>query len=234
MSKHNLRKLEWDSQLFGYPVGSQVYYSDIDLSSFPSEYSDFRVVYLTSKEKLNLSFFEDVKVYFELELSHMHSDVQPEFKGEVEPYIGKGNQELIALAFESGKFSRFSVDQNFNAFEFEKLYFQWIIKSLSKEIAEEVLLVHIDGIIAGFVSLKINDHLCEIGLLATSSDFRRQGVGKQLIDASVSFAVRHGKSKLVVPTQLRNLDALNFYGKMGFKESSRDFIYHIWNNDYTF
>ena len=231
MSELSIEYLDWDSQLFDYPVGLILNPSRIDLKSVQDKIGPYRLVYLKSKEKLNTPFFEDVKVSFRLDVTILIKR-EVSIEGQVESYSGQNLIELISLAMESGKFSRFKLDRNFNGLEFEQLYFQWIINSLKKKIADEVLLIRIDHEIAGFITLKLNEIDCEIGLIATSPKHQRMGVGRGLINSATRFALTRGKGLLSVPTQLSNINAMNFYRKMGFVEVNRTYIYHIWNHEY--
>src|SRR5690606_2664394 len=133
---------------------------------------------------------------------------------------------------QSGEFSRFKVDNNFSNNEYEKLYSEWLIGSINKRLATDIIVKRLDGKIVGFVTLtKKNVELADIGLVAVDSSYRGKGIGKELIFQVISLAKSQGYKKIQVVTQLDNRPANNLYKKCGFKKFSLTFIYHIWNYD---
>ena len=131
------------------------------------------------------------------------------------------------LAYESGKFSRFYLDKKFKEDDFRRLYFSWIKKSLSKQIADRVFVIEENQRVVGMVTLKIAD-TAQIGLIAVNADMQGKGYGKLLINECLSEAVKHNCSNLIVPTQLDNTQACNFYQKCGFSIQSIVNVYHFW------
>ena len=117
-----INKLAWDSELFGYSVGS-VSSPKITLSKLSeiARNEGFKLVYIKSSpidEKLWADLTIDHKVIFKKELKPVEDISQiKSIKGHLL------NQELLQLAFLSGVFSRFKLDKNFKNNEFVCLYF---------------------------------------------------------------------------------------------------------------
>jgi dTDP-4-amino-4,6-dideoxy-D-galactose acyltransferase len=136
--------------------------------------------------------------------------------------------ELFNLAFESGKYSRFYLDNGFNELEFHRLYSRWIEKSVSHEIADKVFVTLNNNKVTGMVSLKLIGDSSEIGLIAVDSKLQGKGYGKLLMQRCLSEAVLFNCKTLSVPTQYANKSACNFYERCGFQVQSITNIYHFW------
>jgi dTDP-4-amino-4,6-dideoxy-D-galactose acyltransferase len=140
------------------------------------------------------------------------------------------NKKLIDLAIESGIYSRFNVDPKIGRKKFEELYTRWIIKSVSKEIADDVLVYKIGGEIAGFVTVGQKNGRADIGIIAVDKSYRGKGIGKTLMKTAENFYF--DKLKLIqVVTQGHNLPAIKLYEGCEFKIEKVEFLYHLWNEN---
>ncbi|HEY5591532.1 MAG TPA: GNAT family N-acetyltransferase [Paludibacter sp.] len=136
--------------------------------------------------------------------------------------------ELESLAYLSGAFSRFRLDNKFETEDFYRLYKTWITKSVSKDMADKVFVVREHDKVVGMVTLKIQQEVGEIGLIAVSESAQSKGYGKDLINTCINAIVSKGIHQIEVPTQMENIDACCFYEKCGFKIKSITNIYHFW------
>lgn len=223
-----IERLSWDSDFFNYPVGRINVGEKFDLQQFNSEAKDFSLVYILSQTDLaEITFFNlvDRKLIFckQLEKNSFDSGII-EYDSEKHDF-----NELLNLAFLSGKFSRFRLDQGFKANEFERLYRQWIENALSDN--ETSVLLHVEGeVITGFVSVETKaNKAARIGLIAVSEVFQGRRIGLKLVQAACSLAYQKGNSELEVVTQADNQAAVNLYQKSGFSLISSTFIYHYRN-----
>ncbi|RZK20313.1 MAG: GNAT family N-acetyltransferase, partial [Flavobacterium sp.] len=142
----------------------------------------------------------------------------------------KSYSEILDLTLQSGVYSRFSLDSNFKNDEYEKLYTEWINKSISKEVAVEVLVKNIDNTVVGFSTLtQKSDYLADIGLVAVDSKYRGRGIGKEVILNTILEAHNRGFKSIQVVTQLDNGPANTLYQSSGFSKESIKYIYHLWN-----
>ena len=83
----------------------------------------------------------------------------------------------------------------------------------------------------GFVTYKIEKDFATIGLVAVDSFSQGKGIGGKLIDAVENKLISNGVFKLIIPTQLENTNACNFYKKLNYKVHETTAIKHYWNND---
>lgn len=211
-----IKTLEWDTNFFGYKVGESYDVPDEKESAAQG----YRLIYIKSKKRLGLNYFFDHKVTFSKK-TQPHDKLPEEMKSILGVEL---NDQLIKLALISGEHSRFKLDPNFKSKEFEKLYTEWIKKSLNGQLAEEVYTYGNEG----FVTVRLKGNDAQIGLIAVSPTAQGKGVGKKLLTAAEKFAYDHGASTLYVPTQGSNAIACRFYESFGFTLFSEEFLYHQW------
>lgn len=231
--------LDWDSKHFGYKV-ARVDADNIGLTQLNKlikelSGNDVRLVYCfadsmdtTSNKTAKVcdGFLADEKVTY---IRNVAEKIKPVNDTNVTSYLGKPlNSRLRYLALEAGIYSRYRIDPNFKNGEFEKLYSEWIKKSLSAEIAKDVLVYRIKNKEMGFVSLEDKDGRCNIGLIATDPQYRNKGVGTKLVEASLRRAAAWKYKEIEVVTQKSNIIAGKFYEALGFEIKSIVNIYHFW------
>ena len=95
---------------------------------------------------------------------------------------------------------------------------------LNPEIGE-ILVMKIDGKVLGMVSLLYSISTALGGKVATLEDmvideeFRRKGLGTELLNEAVSFARKRGCLRLTLLTDFNNDTAIKFYERAGFNLS---------------
>lgn len=155
-----------------------------------------------------------------------------EWDKNIKSYLGKKlNRQLISLALQSGQYSRFKTDTNFVSNEFERLYTEWIRKSLSGILANEVLVYTKGGVEAGFVTIGEKDRRAGVDLIAVDEKFRGKTLGRKLMEAAFIKAFSLGYDMIQVVTQKLNYPACKFYEKLGFRVESVINVYHYWVNE---
>ncbi len=225
-----INKLEWDSNFFNLKVGEFIYYQnykDKDLSAFD-------LIYVVSDKDFELQLenfensFAETKVIFNKKPEKGNQNPQPIFS------FDKQNidiQELYYLAFESGKNSRFLLDKKFNPNHFRMLYKQWIDNSINKKFADDVLVYFEEKTAKGFVTYKVIDTTATIGLIAVNPNSQGKGIGAKLVQHLENLAFEKGIKQIMIPTQMNNISACNFYSKQGYAIKSKTYIKHYWKND---
>ena len=230
----HISKLEWDSNFFDLHVGkisSKNSKEEVKQILKIIELSDFDLVYLFSKFPLpnyikNL-FFNETKLTFKKKISSCNN-INIAF-----PFDGELNQDVINLALDAGDFSRFKLDKRLSR-HFNDLYTKWIENSISKKFADQVFTVEKSNKIAGFITLKkVDKKSAYIGLIAVNREFRKSGVAKKLILAAENWVSQQNLHYLYVSTQKQNINACQFYYKMGFILEHKEYIFHIWNSKFN-
>jgi len=226
-----LKRLDWDSNFFGFETGKLVY-NDIleEQINIPNAY---KLVYLFSDKYLNEKELQQKvsnrKVLF--------VDEKRSYEKAIENYATvdknislytseKVEAQLLNLTFQSGTFSRFNIDSNFSEGAFQNLYRIWIEHSIS-DIQTDIIVMYQKNKMEGFVTFEFKKE-AKIGLIAVNENKRADKIGTRLLNYLENRATEMAFKKLKVVTQGKNIAACKFYENYGFKLKKTSFIYHIW------
>jgi len=228
--------LPWDSDFFKKKIGKVSINNgeiiDVDLLGKQAYEDDYKLLYLFSDNDLQLIDRYSETIHVELVDKKVVYDriVKPKDKSNdsLPQYTASNiSEELENLAYLSGQHSRFRIDSNFTDADFFKLYKTWITKSVSKEIADIIFIAEESDKIVGMVTLKMNDKIGHIGLIAFSSETQSRGYGQKLINSCFNLLLEKDIDYIEVPTQMDNIQACRFYEKCGFNIKSLTYIYHL-------
>lgn len=227
--------LQWDSVFFNFKVAkinNDVLLNDLLLKKMND--GNVKLAYYSSRNKLTETSNEYYNIDLVDEKITFLKEIEKSFLiSKTESYPEKyPDKQLINLAIESGIYSRFNVDLKIGRKKFEELYTQWIVKSVSKEIADDVLVYKIDEEIAGFVTVGQKNERANIGIIAVDKSYRGKGIGKTLMKTAENFYFN--KLKLIqVVTQGDNLPAIKLYESCGYKHEKTEYFYHLWKKANT-
>lgn len=226
--------LSWDSDNFGIKVGNLVFLDKVNEYSLHEAIHeamkmDYDLLYVKGVSIPSSLLSDKIKLVDEKVIYTQKTDLthQSYFDNNVDSILQQPlSKELLELAYESGKYSRYKIDERLPESVYLNLYRLWIERSLKGEIATDVLAYKSDGIIKGFITYLKKESLVEIGLISTSPDMVRIGIGSKLIKCCLSNFPEG--TMFSVATQKRNEVACRFYEKNGFSISSIEKIYHLW------
>lgn len=98
----------------------------------------------------------------------------------------------------------------------------------SKKIEENAsLLLYSGNKVVGFMKINIYDIGGFVNGVGIHPDFRKRGLAKKLMTASIVRAGQNGMSNLVLEVDIENKQAIALYEKLGFKHV-RGSISHVW------
>lgn len=226
-----IKRLDWDSDFFGLEMGEIANNSDLS----DADKYQFLILIQTEDTKLAIkgfkNTFNEIKVVFSKRLKKANLilgkmtifDFEYDFEG-----IHKS--DLYSLAYESGKYSRFKLDNRFNENQFKKLYDKWIDNSLNKKFADKIFYIKNLNDIIGFITIKNDKNFSRIGLIAVSEKHQGKGIGTQLLKKAEDYCLTEGILELRIPTQKENVNACNFYKKSGYTIHEEKVIKHYWRN----
>ncbi|MBI4680394.1 MAG: GNAT family N-acetyltransferase [Nitrospirae bacterium] len=118
--------------------------------------------------------------------------------------------------------SRFYNDPFFSKEEADKLYQTWMENSVKKKAADIVFCIPD----VGFITCKKNvTNIGEIGLVGVKKDFRGKAVGTALMKEAITWFKSQDINLVSVRTQLKNIDAMNFYLKLGCYVKGYDIVF---------
>jgi dTDP-4-amino-4,6-dideoxy-D-galactose acyltransferase len=231
--------LEWDTHFFGYKIAS-VRASEFGLKKLNTiirelKEQDFKLAYCFMDPDDNISneSLKQIPVFLADEKVTYSIGVTREFNFPVNDHITTYNlnntsEKLKSLALQSGLYSRFKTDPYFHNNEFERLYTEWIEKSVERKLANEVLVYNEGSEILGFITLAFHDNTGSIGLIAVDKNQRGKAIGKKLIGTALQYFKDNKITNVEVVTQKANNAACRFYESCGFKIKSIVNIYHLW------
>jgi len=230
MKNMEIKKLEWDSQFFGFPVGDifiEEHFSDsLVLNSDTYKFFQVRSVFPTNiVSDTHLLTYWETKTIFSKKLTEKHYLNDIIFDYDEFPL---SENSLYDLAYESGKHSRYKQDENITEEKFKELYKLWIVNSINKSFADKIFYFKENEEILGFVTFKIKESFAQIGLIAVSPNSQGKGIGKKLLQCAENYCFKKNIEALFIPTQLENVPACNFYRKMGYEISEKIIIKHFW------
>lgn len=250
MSPIQSRILEWDSGFMGFPVCELTVTSSASEKELPLEikskqHQGFKLIYLNASQQVRVSpellrslggALVDHKTTFERTLDgheEFASQCPPGLK--IERRTGQSSQSHLAalrdLAREAGKHSRFHTDPRFPLDKFNELYETWLLKSLTGELAQTVLVCENKSASPlGFVTVTCRGQSGSIGLIAVAPVARGQGIGTLLTMRALQEMKSLGMISASVVTQRENVGACALYEKCGFSISDEISRYHFWGN----
>lgn len=235
--------LDWDSKIFGYKVAK------IGASNLKLNESKKILLKLTSKNvrlvywfvdptdkisnqaaKENNGLLVDNKITYILNLYNYPLE-RINYKP-LHSYLHKPlSKNIKFLALQSGLYSRFKLDKNFIHNEFEKLYKEWIKRSLMGEIAKDVIVYLDKNFERGLITLELKGEYGNIGLISVDKEYQGKSIGKLLVNAALVKFKALGITRVKVATQKNNIIACKFYEKLGFTQEGIQNIYHFWLNE---
>lgn len=224
--------LNWDSNFFNLKVG------EINLQKWATIeiHQSFDLIYVKQEIDEHVEIegfektFEETKVTFSKNLSVANHPTQP-FETIDFDTSSLQNELLYELAYVSGAHSRFLLDPNFNKESFKKLYRIWVDNSLNKKFADKLFYTLQENTVTGFVTLKKEGITAKIGLIAVHPNFQGKGIGRKLISDCESYCIKNGVQQLLIPTQQENLNACNFYLKLGYSVQEKIYIKNYWKKN---
>ena len=228
-----IKKLEWDTKFFKKKIGTLIFdelSEDIlakDLEEARNNNYKYIVCHLKSPQPSTINMLEsykfylsDVGVIWEMGVCEYLSRIEERGLGlnanASEAVVDDlpGLQKMVKPMFPN---SRFYSDPFFSHEEADQLHVIWIETSVLGKAADIVL--HIPG--KGFVTCKKReDEIGEIVLIGVKDGLRGANLGQTLMDASINWFFKKDIKNVKVKTQLKNIEAMNFYRKLGFSIES--------------
>lgn len=188
-----IKRKNWDSDFFGYEI-FEVKSENFQAAILEKELIDLNnsgvvLVYLiTQAESKDLETLGcrlvDIKVLYSKEVEKEYTATDKKIHSF--PPVNS-HTPLIDLALDSGKYSRFKLDAGFLNQEFEKLYTEWIKRSVNSEIAHEVLVFRENNENLGMVTIAIDNRKAWIGLISVREGHRGKNIGNQLLNAANNY-----------------------------------------------
>lgn len=239
--KYECKMLNWDSDYFEVNSAKVTLYNElneldkIEIEKWMLNYRFITIVNLNSDKKNNewignytRAHLADVNIQFTKEILVSNSDI--EYKNLILGNNIAFSNEIMCIASESFKYSRFFNDTKLASPNAEKIYSIWTKNSFMRE--EKYFVVSkCDNYINGYIifNINVNEESATIELIAIKNGDQGKGVGKKMINGLEQFLSSRGVRRVLVGTQVENVEAINFYSKCNFHLNSISSVYHLWN-----
>lgn len=137
----------------------------------------------------------------------------------------KDETDVVKVAEESFRYSRFHLDPGFTLDIANKIKAEWTRNFFKQKRGTHLVVSESDGRIAGFLLLIGQGSALTIDLIAVSSRARRMGLARSMIN----FAERELTQfqELRVGTQVANVPSVRLYEGLGFRLSQAHYVLHF-------
>jgi len=109
-------------------------------------------------------------------------------------------------------------------------YMDWAYQScVSREVADDVLVVEMDGKIAGFFAMRKNSPEEGTGVVSGVAPFAQgRGIYRSFMINTMNWLLRAGADRMVVSTQVTNIAVQKSWVRLGFEPLRSLYTFHKW------
>ncbi|HEV2614862.1 MAG TPA: GNAT family N-acetyltransferase [Gammaproteobacteria bacterium] len=224
--------LDWDTEQLGIPTAKITSITSDILAN--AKQAGIKLLYFIVPEsdvaqikraKEFGGILVDNKITYLISLKNIAIQPDPDIKS----YADKiPSEALIALAYESGLYSRFRADPNLTEQQFKIIYKTWMTNSVNHSIADDVLTLSENDQLLGMVTVGEKNGRGDIGLLAVSELARGKNIGTRLVKAAQYYFIQKNYSQSQVVTQQTNIPACKLYEKCGYHVEKTECFFHMW------
>lgn len=228
--------LEWDSNFFQFPV--------VKLQDNSLLHSMEKKLQYLYRREVELGYYTSTTAipekqifnrYYNIELVSTRIPIIKEMVNKTAIHenisIFEGAEppeDLIALALLAGRNGRFGNDPKISEKTYNKLFKCWIMNSVKKVIADEVLVYKKDEEIVGFATIKIEGDKGYAPLLAVKREYEGKGVSYALMRAIETRLLENDCKYVLSGTQDINKKALAAFKRYGAEPQEGEYVYHLW------
>lgn len=236
-----VRKLEWDSNFFGFNVAflscmhltetiwrrieKFVRRENIRLVEYLCNCHDARSVRVAEDKGFR---FTDIRLRFSRKLTGAEGMALPDgitFDTASEEHI-PALREIASGLYED---SRYLFDSNFDVERIDEFYQNWVQKGVRGQFDDECWCLFEGGKPFAFCTVRyLEERAAHIGLVGIANSHWGDGHGKRLLHSVFNKLYERDVRTLGVITQGRNYAAQNLYQSTGFRIKATQLWYHKW------
>lgn len=235
--KYKFYKLNWDTEYFGVQCAKLVLENEItvqDFFSLKKEFVDYDFISISNLKsnaknakiigQNSKAFLIDINIQFEKEI---FEEKIKEVSSKIDYTLDSSDEQYI-LDIANYNYSKFFDDKNLKKRGGDKIYKEWLKNSFGLE-EKSFIIYREKNKPSGFILYSSKDDKSIIELIAVSEKHIGKGIGRKMINALEVRSIESNVFIINVGTQVKNIEAVNFYQKVGFKQVKCDETYHIWN-----
>jgi GNAT superfamily N-acetyltransferase len=139
---------------------------------------------------------------------------------------------LTAKVFR-GYRGHYHADPRLDQVKCDEVYESWAYRScISREVADEVLVAEREGVVVGFITLKIHNPIEGEGpLYGVDPSIQGHGIGRNLVIGALRWFESQGIQKMLISTQITNLSSQKVWVRLGFEPIQAQYTFHKWFDD---
>lgn len=231
-----LRELDWDTEFFGVSCAKAVLNRALgqpEWISLIEKGRQYDLLVIENRHSIptnaqyigrnTTAFLADVNIQFSKDIGGFH---EMPLGVQIEQAM-KPDDRVVSMA--EFPYSRFLDDPELARRGGGEVYRKWVANAFGDPHKHFAIARTDSGEVSGFLLHSYSADICTVELICVSRQSIRSGVGTRLFRATEYSASQRGIAKIRVGTQIRNLEAINFYHAMGCRQSGCHQIYHLWN-----
>jgi len=228
-------ELKWDSDFFKVTCAKAILHKPLcrdEWDDLKEKFNDYQFISIENQNsepvnsqligKETEAFLADVNIQFAKKLE---SDIEKPENVTVNNFMAQ-NERIIEMS--EFRYSKFIEDEELYKRNGSQVYKQWVINSFNKPDKYFAVSRNEKSEIDGFLLHSFSGSICKIELIAVAKNSTWKGIGTRLFRFTEYEAKCKGCGEIRVGTMIRNLNAINFYHRMGCKQIGCHQIYHLW------
>ncbi len=190
--------------------------------------SDFSTIHAMEREGFLLM---DTLVYYSRDLNN--TQIPLDIGKATIRQVRSGEEDKVkVVAAESfrGYLGHYHADERLDNSKCDEVYISWAVNScVSRDFADDVLVLELRGRISGFISLRFNTpEEGEVGLFCVDPSAQNTGFSQSLLIGAMKWCVLQGAKRLVISTQIINVSSQKAFTLMGFIFRDSYYTFHKW------
>ena len=183
---------------------------------------------LSNKKLLNLInknfFYINTKNNYELILKKSKKlRYDPIFKKSLKLHMS----EISHISKNSFIDDRFHKDQTINKKFADQIKKAWVENYFNGKRGDCMFHIEIKNQIAGFILINhLSKKISSIDLIAVKKEYRGKNLAKSLIENICKYLSNNNFQKLILSTQMNNINSMNLYNSLKFEINSIEYIFH--------
>jgi hypothetical protein len=177
---------------------------------------------------------KDVQVTYSFDVQNHPLPTIPNGNGCYREFLQKDTPEIVKIAADSFRnYGHYSTDERTKVADSAVIYQDWARRScLSKDWADHIVVAEVNGMVAGFLSLKVgleDQAQFAAGVMgAVAKDFRKEGIFQGINIASLHWAKMQSLGRVENNVLVTNFPVNNTYISLGFKIIRSEATFHCW------
>lgn len=138
-------------------------------------------------------------------------------------------QQVAEQSFK-GYFGHYHADPRLDPAKCDQGYVSWAVRSsVSREVADDVLVAEAQGDILGFATLRLNSPAQGEGVLfGVAPKAQGQGIYRSLMIHAMDWFLRHAAEEMIVSTQITNIAVQKVWTRVAFEPGFSHYTFHKW------